>query len=421
MRTWFAILCLTVGTAAAAQPVFRAGAARADITPPEGAALPMSGYAGREAGFKSIHDHLFVRAVALDDGATKAAIVTADLSAISYSWWERLSAAIEKETGIPRDNILLAATHTHAGPSLGRATDDDASPKAAAYQRMVEEKFVEAARAAVANLQPARVGAGAGRVNVNVNRRARMAKGGLWLGHNPDGPSDKTIAVVKFETAAGDPIAIFMNYGVHATVMGSKNFVISGDLAGAASRHVEAHFNGKVVAPWSSGAAGDQAPIYGKGVESFDDVEILGRLMGEEAVRVAAGLRMSANGRIRGAQKVVTCPGQKVPAGSRRKVEFKVEEAPPMDIRLSLLRVNDIALAGVAGEVLTMIAQRLKKESPLANTIMVTNCNGSTGYLPDDAAYDQVSYEIVSAPVKRGCAEKAIVEGFLELIDSATK
>ena len=243
-----------------------------------------------------------------------------------------------------------------------------------------------------------------------------MAKGGLWLGRNPDGPSDKTLAVVKFESAAGEPIAIFMNYGVHGTVMGAKNFVISGDLPGAASRHVEAHFNGKVVAPWSSGAAGDQAPIYSK-AESFDDVEILGRLIGEEAVRVAAGLRMSANGRIRGAQKVVTCPGQKVPTGSRRSAVFKAEDAPPTDIRLALLRVNDIAFAGVAGEVLTMIAQRLKKESPLANTIMVTNCNGSTGYLPDDAAYDEVSYEIVSAPVKRGCAEKAIVEGFLELID----
>ena len=415
MKTWFAILCFTLG-AAAANPVFRAGAARADITPPEGAALPMSGYAGREDGFKSIHDRLFVRAVALDDGATRAAIVTADLSAISYSWWERLSAAIQKETGIPRDNILLAATHTHAGPSLGRATDDGNSTKAAAYQRFVEEKFVEAARGAIANLRPARVGAGAGRVNVNVNRRAPMAKGGLWLGRNPDGPSDKTLAVVKFESAAGEPIAIFMNYGVHGTVMGAKNFVISGDLPGAASRHVEAHFNGKVVAPWSSGAAGDQAPIYSK-AESFDDVEILGRLIGEEAVRVAAGLRMSANGRIRGAQKVVTCPGQKVPAGSRRSAVFKAEDAPPTDIRLALLRVNDIAFAGVAGEVLTMIAQRLKKESPLANTIMVTNCNGSTGYLPDDAAYDEVSYEIVSAPVKRGCAEKAIVEGFLELID----
>jgi hypothetical protein len=210
-----------------------------------------------------------------------------------------------------------------------------------------------------------------------------------------------------------------MNYGVHATVMSAKNFLISGDLAGAASRHVEKHFGGAVVAPWTSGAGGDQAPIYSK-AESFDDVEIIGKLIGEEAVRVAAGMRMSSNGRVRGAQTVLTCPGQKVPPGSRRKIdlaEYRFEDAPPVPIRLSLLSVHRIAFAGVAGEVLTGIALRLKRESPLSQTIMVTHCNGSTGYLPDDAAYSEISYEIVSAPVKRGCAEVGIVEGFLNLID----
>jgi hypothetical protein len=86
-------------------------------------------------------------------------------------------------------------------------------------------------------------------------------------------------------------------------------------------------------------------------------------------------------------------------------------------IRLSLLRINDVALAGVSGEVLTMIGQRLKKESPLANTVLVANCNGSSGYLPDDASYEQVSYEIVSSRVQKGCAERGVVEGFLELLD----
>ena len=80
--------------------------------------------------------------------------------------------------------------------------------------------------------------------------------------------------------------------------------------------------------------------------------------------------------------------------------------------------INDIAIAGVSGEVLTNIGSRLKRESPFNRTIMVTHCNGSSGYLPDDAAYDQVSYEIVTTHVKRGCAENAIVNGFLEMMAS---
>lgn len=78
--------------------------------------------------------------------------------------------------------------------------------------------------------------------------------------------------------------------------------------------------------------------------------------------------------------------------------------------------INDIAIAGVSAEVLTNIASRLKLESPLTKTFMVTHCNGSSGYIPDDAAYDQVSYEITTTRVKRGCAENAIVNGFLEMI-----
>ena len=98
--------------------------------------------------------------------------------------------------------------------------------------------------------------------------------------------------------------------------------------------------------------------------------------------------------------------------------EYKTEDADPVSIRLSLLAINDIAITGVSGEVLTNISLRLKRESPFNRTIMVTHCNGSSGYLPDDAAYDQVSYEIVTTRVKRGCAENAIVNGLVEMMNT---
>ena len=78
--------------------------------------------------------------------------------------------------------------------------------------------------------------------------------------------------------------------------------------------------------------------------------------------------------------------------------------------------LNDVAIAGVSGEVLTNISLRLKKESPFTRTMMVTHCNGSSGYIADDAAYDQVSYEIITTRVKRGYAEHAIVNGFVEMM-----
>jgi hypothetical protein len=113
----------------------------------------------------------------------------------------------------------------------------------------------------------------------------------------------------------------------------------------------------------------------------------------------------------------VTCPGRKLQAGPVPRPDYKWDDSDPVSIRLSLLVINDMALAGVSGEVMTMINEHLKKQTPSIHTIMVTHTNGSSGYIPDDAAFEQVSYEITTSHLKPGCAENAIVNGFLHLIE----
>ena len=98
-----------------------------------------------------------------------------------------------------------------------------------------------------------------------------------------------------------------------------------------------------------------------------------------------------------------------------KSLEFA--DSDPVPIRLSLLMVDKIALAGVSGEVFSLLAQELKAKAPQPQkTMMITHCNGSSGYLPDDAAYGQLSYEIQTARVKPGCAQAAIVNGLLKMI-----
>ncbi|MDQ3214055.1 MAG: neutral/alkaline non-lysosomal ceramidase N-terminal domain-containing protein, partial [Acidobacteriota bacterium] len=384
------------------------------------AALPMSGYAGRTEGFKGIHDNLHVRAVVVDDGTSQAALVACEVIGISAALWEKITERLTRETAIPRDSILLASVHTHAAPALGtygEAAEGDAARTRAAYVTKVEDAVLAAVRQAQAALQPARIGFGTGKANVNMNRRARNADGGWMLGNNPEGVSDKTVAVIKFETLTGAPLAIVSNYAVHGTVLGPGNLQISADLPGAASRVVEKHYGDAVVSPWTSGAAGDQDPIYRTGTD-FRNVAALGQLLGEEVIRVAESIRTTSRGRVRGMQKLMTCPGKRTVQSPGPGRDYTIEDADPVPIRLSLLVINDIAIAGVSGEVLTNISLRLKRESPFNRTLMVTHGNGSSGYLPDDAAYDQVSYEIVATRARRGCAEGAIVGGFLDLMNT---
>jgi neutral ceramidase len=415
------LLCLALPARVPAAGGLRAGAASVTITPAPDAALPMSGYAGRTEGFKGIHDDLHVRSIVVDDGVNQGAIVACEVIGMSAALWDRMTARVARETAIPRDNVMLAAVHTHAAPAIGtydEPAEGDLARRRADYVQKLEDAVVTAVQQAKSRLQPARIGFATGKANVNMNRRAPDGEGGWMLGNNPDGVSDKTVAVIRFDTMSGEAIAIFSNYAVHGTVLGQGNLQISSDLPGAASRVVEAHYRDTVVAPWTSGAAGDQDPIYRVGTD-FRNLNALGHLLGDEVWRVADGIRTSASAtpRVRGSQRVVSCPGKRTVQNPGPNREYKIEDAEPVPIRLSLLVINDIAIAGVSGEVLTNIWLRLKRESPFNRTVLVTHCNGSSGYLPDDAAYDQVSYEIISTRVKRGCAESAIVTGLLEMMN----
>lgn len=426
-------------TAAAESGTLEAGAAKVDITPSADAALPMSGYADRKEGFKGIHDHIYARAIVLGDGSRLAAVVAWELIGVPDAVWEELSQRIARETGIPSEYLLLCAVHDHSAPAPFGMYGND-SPKSAAYTKQVEDATVAVIRKARGNLQPAKIGIETGNAYVNINRREYSPDTGWWLGYNPEGPSNKTVTVIRFDALSGKPIALLINYAVHAVVMGGENYQISGDLAGATSRYVENYYRGKaddaprsdagaaielrpektsesVVALWTSGAAGDQNPISLARGSDFTMVESLGKILGEETVRVAAAIHATNQVRIWGKQRVIGCPGRTVERGPLPRKEYKWQDSDPVSIRLSLLMINDIVLAGVSGEVMTMIHEHLKKESPVSRTVMVTHANGSSGYIPDDAAFDQVSYEITTSRLKPGCAENAIVNSFLQLIE----
>ena len=290
----------------------------------------MGGYGARTQGFQRIHDHIYVRAIVLSDGTRQAVLLAWELVFMPTHVWEALSQRITQELGIPAENLILAAVHDHGAPTLAEMsgsgppagartganpTGGPPSPATVAYTTKVANDAFEAVRQAQANLRPAQVGFGTGKAYVNVNRRELFPKVGWWLGYNPEGPSDKTVAVLKFSDLSGKPIALFINYPVHAVVMGPANLAVTGDLAGATSRFVEQYYQGKmatrgdagwdlglrpeekvegdgVVAVWTSGAAGDQNPVSMEPGDDFSMVDSLGKILGEESVRVANNITL---------------------------------------------------------------------------------------------------------------------------------
>ena len=90
---------------------------------------------------------------------------------------------------------------------------------------------------------------------------------------------------------------------------------------------------------------------------------------------------------------------------------------------MSLLVIDDIAIGGVNAEIFNLIAQRFKRESPMARTMMATITNGraNSGYIPNDAAFGYHTFEVLSSRLQQGCAETAIVDGLIDLMEGARK
>jgi neutral ceramidase len=442
------LILLTVSLAGAgparAQTSFtlKAGAAKVDVTPLE-SELPKT--------YEGILDRLYARAIVVDNGAASAALVTVDAGGLGEALWKSLTDRIEKTLGIPASHVLLTATHSHSAPRTTSKT--------------YEENIFKAVQLAKERLQPARIGYGTGVSYLNVNRNIiDPTTHRWWEGPNYDGPSDKTVAVVTIQTTAGDPIAVYYNYAMHAVLTGQLDKV-SADAPGAASNYIEDSFDGNIVAVWSTGAEGDQNPIYyqqtydlreirikdyakrgedisnsmppgGQGLNKKDPTVIklmnqqrqmalsMGQFLGEEVMHVMRGIeRTSDIGRIFGAQKSISCPGRRRTNVGRAGFPGTYEDGPPVDIRVGLLQIDDIAFGTVNGEVFNPIGQRLKKESPIGRTMMVTLTNGSanSGYIPNDAAFGYYTFEVLSSRLQPGCAESAIVNGILDLMADAKR
>ena len=438
------MLATTAGVTAAqnarsvAAPItaLRAGAAKVDVTPDAGS-LPKNS--------QGILDRLYARAIVLESGTVSAALITVDAGSVPDNVWQPVTEQLQKEFGISPANVMLTATHTHSAG--GRSTDYVA-------------KIVESVRQARRKLAPARVGYGTGVSHINVNRNIiDRTTNRWWEGPNYEGASDKTVAVLKFETLTGQPIAVYYNYAVHAVLAGQLDQV-SGDIPGAASRYIEDSLEHDAVAVWSSGAAGDQNPIYFQQTYELRDIRIkeyaargidisnamppggegldrknprvaklmdqqrqmvlsMGQFLGEEVLYVVRSTeRTEPSVSLAGVTTTVQCPGRERIDKGRAGFEGTYKDGNPVEIRLGVLRIGDVVIGAVNGEVFSPIAQRLKRESPYKATMMATLTNGSarSGYIPDDASFGKHTFEVLSSRLKPGCAESSIVNGIIDLM-----
>lgn len=408
-----------------------AGAGKARICFPE-EMFPTS------EGYNKIHDHPHARMVLMRCGGELYAFAHLELNNIFEDGTSQMLEVIRQETGVAIDHIFFHCLHVletpHPEPPMKKG------PEAEHYNGLffgaVEQAVREAARQAAAALRPARVGADyAVCATCNTNRNV-LTENGWWLGSGEAGPSDKSVAVVRFEDLEGKPIAVLFTYNSQSSIMdqslgadGSR--YVTADLAGASAAFVESQLE-DCVAMYCTGAGGDGCPsfqsrrsVLGAGGKlwtvdlhetGFVLVELLGERLGSVVVQCAESIACKDVEEISAVTGSVDFEGR--PRFNLRDIKpthsFDFSgDGTVKTMEPALLAIGrDIALVGVFAEICARTEMQIKAQSPFPFTAVMTfsqlgnhSGKGMGKYMGERDMYENVTFQAMNSGVVAGSAE----------------
>ena len=430
-------------TLSAAWPAdFRSGAAAVKITPPPGA--PMAGYYYNRAA-EGVHDELWAKAIVIESGGARAALVACDLSQVSRAVVEKAKEQIQKETGLPSERVMISGTHTHTGPVLAGSQSrynfqGEMREIAERYVAGLPARIAESVRLASAALRPARIAAGAGREeSLAFNRRFFMKDGSVGWNpgkRNPNivrpaGPIDPEVGVVYIESANAEPLATYVNYALHLDTVGGQMF--SADYPYTLAATLGKVKGAGMLTMFTIGCAGNVNHIDVSSAvpqKGHEEAARIGTVLAAEVLKTYTRLSL-VEGAIKARSEILGLPlpearpdelpwargiaakfGEPKAAPFLDQVKaFKVidviaREGKPLEAEVQVIAIGkQLAWVGLPGEIFVELGQAIKKASPFPRTIVVELANGNIGYVPNEKAYHEGNYEVVSARCAAGSGE----------------
>lgn len=441
----FALACLAAPPSllAAEKEVFRAGAATSNITPPLGMAV-IGGF--RPFPSTHVHDELHARALVLDDGQQKLALVVCDLLGIHSNVSDEARKLIAERVGIPISHVTVSATHTHSASSAMGEDRFKVKQEMDAYQRHVASRIADAVQSANNNLRPAEIAWGTVAAPEHVfNRRWYMKPGTMPANPfggidqvkmnppagsanllEPAGPTDPTISFLALREPDGKPISVFTAYSLHY-VGGVGNGHISADYYGMYCAELKRLIQTErqdppFVAIMANGTSGDinninfrtprpRQAAYVQMQKVADDVAAKVKAAVDKATYHSTA-RLDARYRelelpwrhptaeqLAWAKETVAA-GSKAPPG-RADLSFiyaertlRMADYPATaKVPLQVLRIGDACIGTMPCEVFAEIGLEFKERCPLQPAFMVELNHGYLGYLPPPRQHRLGGYE----------------------------
>lgn len=443
---------------------FSVGFSRLTIDPMIG--IGISGYFKPRIS-TGILDSLEANVLALGDGDKTVLLASVDIMKVPTHLATTVREKMAEAAGTFPEAVFLSATHTHTSPYAGYVENGAPEDLTNEYTQYFIRRLTDAARFAVEDMKPARLGFGKGTVpGISFVRRYLMKDGTVGTNpgvNNPNivravGEPDYELNVLRFDREGADTI-VLANFGCHPDVIGSTK--ISADWPGFFRRTFEKTVD-NTKAIFFNGCQGEinHVNVAPKGgdmndlVNDFDDVprgyghsRYMGRVVAGACLQVFDKVEYVEAGKLRFATRIVDLPSnmptpEEIPeahriadlhnAGHDDQIPYEgmmlttvVAEALRMvqyehgpatiPMPLSVVAFGDFAMVGIAGEPFSPIGVQIKQAKGWKCIMPCCLTNGETGYFPMRDSYEGGGYEARSSEFKAGVGE-LIIENALDML-----
>ena len=270
--------------------MLKVGTSKADITPPIGIAHANWGSSIHQVA-EGIDMPLYCNILYIESESAKNKIIILDLDLciIDDEIDEMIRDSVISVIDVPKENIRISVSHTHAGPPYGRSDSTgggwltEGVDLIKPYYDSFPEKISKAVKEATSSLKRCNISYGIGRSEININRRPSDEKGNLFTGRNWEGIVDHSVDVIGFDDEHGNIVSTIVGYACHPTILGPENRLISPDYPGHLRKTVEEIVGGSCL--FFQGYAGNQGPVH----TFVGEVEVArkaGKILGLEASKV---------------------------------------------------------------------------------------------------------------------------------------
>ena len=394
------VLFLLLGTVAFAGEPLVAGVSRVNLTPPLDWKFPLGGYGARmNKPAEGVHDWIWAKGLVLQQGHRRFALVTLDIVGLPPNIKPEVLDKLGE--GWNEKNLMLLASHSHGSLNMSSINTKNVLglPQIGIFHQKVHdwvvEKIVEAVRQAERDLRPVAVGTASAELHgLNHNRRG-------------DGVTDPELTVTRIDLASGKPLAVLVNWTAHPTFVDEHDMLVTGCWPGVLQRELEAWIGNGVTAFYYNGAEGDQSPSGAVGGSHFEKLEDYGRKIAIQARALYDNIQPKENASLEMNYAVAPLPERQphpqfMQTGGaeygldEHKMQVLLSTMVPENVGVQAVRIGDLLIAGVPGEMIASLGLQVKKalrEAGAPHPVIGGLANEWISYILSESEYKQGGYE----------------------------